>query len=738
MNQKENFIKQMRGGCARYICPAVLGALVCFAVIYALYRPMAVFYSIIFLVAELLLFTFFDKLKTKKGWGGLIYTAMLVLAFFFAARLAVMGYRSGEGSVISWFYGEDGNYVKSPFYLNAVFLAGGFFVISILYYFTQVRYRSLGVMLSILFPFVIYAKRAEEIPEVLVTLIITAYIAVMVHNRRIDPAVPGEKRGRLVINRSYIISVALFVSVTGAVTMLIEKPEFQSQLEKNSNYFNYVPTDATGPGDYEDTSPTSSRRYGANSYTNNPLFNFETNGYNQIYYLRRQSYDYFDGSVWRIAEDPDNFGKVFTSKNPEVMYDDILSAMQILGKNGYDLNGAVPSSELAPLTNGRVYDSSFNSVYLPAPFATVTDDSTFQEIKGADGKFIKYGHGEIYRNSLRYEQNNGMDESFEFLDQSEELYAYAAQLGMNGTDYEAMLASAVSSGVLADDSVLEDYREAKEKFADTGYVSDRIVELANEITADCGSDFEKAYALENYFEENGYKYDMEYVPPDESIEYFIFEGKTGVCSNYATAMTLMARAVGLPARYVEGFAAFEPNGEGGFVVRDSQAHAFVEVYISGVGWLTFDPTVSDYRTIPEDSNFDAATFAAVLGRLLVVIAVAFVIIFILLLDRIVERIFRIRLSFNKPYKQTLMLYSNLIKLVNFSAQSDYSSYTVKMLREYLHDTRGAVPEQLLQLFEKTCFGGYEPSSEEFDLAYREYKQCYRYLRKIPKKKKVNS
>ena len=87
-----------------------------------------------------------------------------------------------------------------------------------------------------------------------------------------------------------------------------------------------------------------------------------------------------------------------------------------------------------------------------------------------------------------------------------------------------------------------------------------------------------------------------------------------------------------------------------------------------------------------------------------------------------------------PKQRTLRLYANVIKLINFSANGDYSSYTVKMLRDYVYSTRGVVPEKLLQLFERTAFGGYEPTNEEYRNAYAEYKKCYKYLRKIPKKK----
>ncbi len=720
--------RSFRSRLNRYICPALLGASVCFAVIYALYRPMCVLYTVIFLAAEFLLFTLFDKLKSKKTFGGLMYMLMLTLVFFGSFRLLYAGAVSYDTMILTWFYGEQGSFVNLPYYLNAVFLFGGFFVISILYYFTQVRYRSLGVMLSILFPFVIYAKRAEEVPEVLVTIIITLFIAVMVHNRRIDPALPEARRGRLSVDLSYIISMALFVSITGAVTMMIEKPEYQSQLERNSNYFDVVQTNGTGSAGDESLSETSSQRYGLGQPSPEIIFYFDTFGKRSNYFLRRQSYDYFNGERWDNESpdgrsyDAEDYGKTLTPNNPEYLFDDIAFDMAQIGYISQEEAEASVSR-----VEGRVYDDSFSPMYLPAPYATIIDEAEY-----ADSKYTKYKHGEIFRKGAGRNAQE-INESFEFFEPTDTFFQKAVDLGLSGDEFVLQLENNDSPAARR---LLEDYTEARERYGERyAYADDRVTQLAYEITKDCDSDVERASALETYFEKNGYSYDIEYVPEDQSIEYFIFESKTGTCTSYATAMTIMARSIGLPARYVEGYAAFEKQGDNTFVIRSAYAHAWVEVYIPGSGWVTFDPTVSGYMQIPED-DFDSNTFLMVLGRFLVVIIVAFVIIFILLLDRIIELLLRLKLKFKTPAQRTLLLYANVIKLVNFSTRADYSAYTIKMLREYLNETRGACPEKLLQLFERTCFGGYSPTAGEFNEAYAEYKKCYKYLRKIPKQKKL--
>ena len=349
---------------------------------------------------------------------------------------------------------------------------------------------------------------------------------------------------------------------------------------------------------------------------------------------------------------------------------------------------------------------------------------------------MKFPNSIIIRNSARNSQFAPvLNDEFDFYRQDPVLYRYAANLALNSDEFYPGLADADES--TPEGRLYSDYLKAADTYSDMAGVSERVAQLAYGLTKDAQSDYEKAAILESYFEDEGFVYSLEYQPPDTSIDYFIFESKTGYCTNFATAMTLMARAAGLPARYVEGYVAFERQQDGSFLIRDSSAHAFVEVYIAGAGWLTFDPTVAGYMQIPEqDNSFNAAAFFRILSRFLIVIIVAFVVIFVLLLDRIIELLLRIRLRFKPAAQRTLMLYRNVIKLVNYSTGGNYSAYTVKMLRSYLAETRCAVPEKLLRLFERTCFGGYTPTEEEYAEAYREYKQCYKYLRKIPKPKKL--
>src|SRR6185312_4519207 len=73
-------------------------------------------------------------------------------------------------------------------------------------------------------------------------------------------------------------------------------------------------------------------------------------------------------------------------------------------------------------------------------------------------------------------------------------------------------------------------------------------------------------------------------------DYFLFDAKAGYCEYFATAMTVLLRADNIPARMVTGYLPGARQADGRFLSRESQAHAWVEVYFPQYGWITFDPT----------------------------------------------------------------------------------------------------------------------------------------------------
>jgi protein-glutamine gamma-glutamyltransferase len=120
----------------------------------------------------------------------------------------------------------------------------------------------------------------------------------------------------------------------------------------------------------------------------------------------------------------------------------------------------------------------------------------------------------------------------------------------------------------------------------------RIKELADRIASSARNEYDTAANIESYLMTH-YAYTLDLSGPREKdpLAYFLFQHRAGNCEYFASAMTVMLRAVGVPARYATGFLPGEYNEVGGdYIVRESDAHAWVEVYFPSYGWITFDPT----------------------------------------------------------------------------------------------------------------------------------------------------
>ncbi len=150
----------------------------------------------------------------------------------------------------------------------------------------------------------------------------------------------------------------------------------------------------------------------------------------------------------------------------------------------------------------------------------------------------------------------------------------------------------------------------------------RIRKLAEKLAADEATVFDKVRAIELHLAYE-YEYDLRAPSgwPDELVSAFLFKTRRGYCYHFATAMVLMCRSIGVPARLAVGFMRGEARDaeEDLYVVRGEDAHAWPEVYMPYGGWMAFEPTPAardeEQRTFG-DVWQDAAT--SVKGRLSVV------------------------------------------------------------------------------------------------------------------------
>ena len=150
------------------------------------------------------------------------------------------------------------------------------------------------------------------------------------------------------------------------------------------------------------------------------------------------------------------------------------------------------------------------------------------------------------------------------------------------------------------------YQDAVEKYLKLpSHMEDKVFEDLRNIVANYHTPYDKACAIMRHLQRY-YRYTLEPDTPPENqdfVTYFLYVGKEGYCTYYASAMTVLCRMAGLPARYVEGFIA-QPAADGFAYVTGESAHAWTEVYFEGFGWVPFDatPTQDDQDSEPPMSE----------------------------------------------------------------------------------------------------------------------------------------
>ncbi|MEM8859153.1 MAG: transglutaminase-like domain-containing protein [Chloroflexota bacterium] len=133
-------------------------------------------------------------------------------------------------------------------------------------------------------------------------------------------------------------------------------------------------------------------------------------------------------------------------------------------------------------------------------------------------------------------------------------------------------------------------------------VPERVLTLAEQITAEAQTPFEQALLLEQYLRQYPYNLDIGPVPADaDPVDYFLFDLQEGYCDLYASSMVVMARSLGLPARLGIGYLNPQPRADGKYMVTQNLGHSWAEIYFPEVGWVEFEPTAG----FPTSSNNDS-------------------------------------------------------------------------------------------------------------------------------------
>ena len=148
--------------------------------------------------------------------------------------------------------------------------------------------------------------------------------------------------------------------------------------------------------------------------------------------------------------------------------------------------------------------------------------------------------------------------------------------------------------------ILDRYLQLPDNF------SSRVAAEAKTRTAGLTTEYDKAKALETYLRTIPYNDNIE-APPENTdpVEYFLYDIKQGYCDYYATAMVVMLRSLGIPARVVSGYAEGRYDQQTRqYYITERDAHTWVETYFPGYGWIEFEPTAGE-TSLNRPSGVDA-------------------------------------------------------------------------------------------------------------------------------------
>lgn len=608
MNAK---IKEAFKFCQREMIPFILASVLSLAVfsVYSVHFFSLWTLAVLLVTAAMFVICRFTE-KHHVAGGIIIAVLTLVLLRIFIGL--VLGNDWGDGFQRWFLTGADEAETQLDYLLALIVSFTPFFALTV-YYFSCVLYRMSFLTLVSLIPCALSVKVLTEINNTYVALIAMLNIAVLMMSLRLDSGV------RVLMGRK----ASVFSACVFGFVLLIFSAFFPKESE--ARYYDEFERLFMNSGDntpFSDFSIFSEFSGGPDSFRNfSNKYLYMVYG-DKVPYFKRQTFDLYDFDELHWYSD-DYYSEPYYLKDEWAeklsrlslaQLKESISAADKYSPGFAEKYGLTTLSEYANFKEdvkiANIVPENFGAVYYIAPARAIN------LIPSDNSNVIYVTRGGVFRNK-QLPHDPGLSYQVLYYDEFTPRYYWFELGGANFSNEEcsSMLSELCSILEENNDSLYDnayafyelhseamDYRTSEyEKNCES--IPSEIKTLAEQVTEGLTYDWEKAEVLQNYFTDNGYIYDLEYVPSDPSVEYFLFESKRGSCTHYATAYLLMARSVGLTARYTEGYSPDITGRENVFSVKDSSSHAYPEVYIQNMGWVVFEPTVaSDYNRLTDDTS----------------------------------------------------------------------------------------------------------------------------------------
>ena len=529
------------------------------------------------------------------------------------------------------------------------------------YYFTVRLPRPCFLLLPALAPLILDAGTLGTLPALLTAFVAAAYFVAVMGVSRVEYPTENiyveDKKAR----KERLTIMGIFGAAAAGLLLLIPRSNLTPYADYlDANRFKAIPF--YGGGGLSGFMSNSSPNTGNNQPSEETLFYVITDTPRNII---TQSFDIYRGREgWTYH------------RNYNMGYEDWQNEQSQLNYNmlAYLLKKGAKEGKLADYADDllRLPDVPASSITGSYMTIQIVDDSNTTVIRHPSGTYdaqIYNRKDTIYRN-----EKDEMFTASPFGQKASYTLGYYGNAtspdfaryfsGLSNSEYTALLDAAADEEIIDRTALLalkDAYYSALNYRDDTmdDAVTQRIQELADQITAGLDNDYDKALAIEAWFGKDDFTYDLNFVPQELSAEYFLFKSKRGICTDFATASALLLRAAGIPARYTEGFLvktdAASVDLYGRYVVKASQGHAFATAYIPGSGWIEIDGT--KYATVSNaGKELQMRVFyVAIAIGVIVVLCVVF-------RKRLSEAVFVIRFKFVRGTKKVRALYFRTRKL----------------------------------------------------------------------------
>lgn len=657
-----------------------------------------------------------------------------MLLYLISFAVIIAGFRisiSGTGFYMWLLTGYDYNVMFMP-YIILLFIACILFYGTSSFYFTNFYYRGYIMIFMLLIPIALYYKMIESVPVIYIIAVVVSLMFLYISHI--------QKRNISGIKIKYNNALGKFTAVVLVILIVVAAVTPKSEVAQYRDIFDEViAMNPFSNRNINTISRVSDRSAAAGyGYLNQNRLLYTVNAYEPLYF-RRSSFAKYEGDYFvnDFILPVNNWDNETIDYNMREYYEK-MSALYELYPYVFEKYG-IGKEDIPNVTeesmNAVIEPKRFDANYFLGTVRTYSIDTRNEyrnsKVTRDNNGCLKFESGgsvgngsytieyyrDIARNSneiLNFASKFTINEYCNFINE-------LSDLSMKNTDgYSIWLYNIVSTI----NSAMY-YNESNSSY------SERLSELAVEITRDCTTDYEKAVVLENYFRENNYVYNISYEPEEDTIEYFVFNSKEGSCRDYATAMTLMAQAVGLCARYTEGFVCRNTYSDGTYYITAGNSHAYVEVYIPGYGFTVFEPTVAGAgnetegvisQTISGLSDVIELTGDKILYFLIgVVVLVLFIILFnILFTEKIKNKIMVIRCK--KSDKPTEKVYRYIQKIFGAYTDIPIENMTPEEVMEFVRERFNMDISEVISKIEINSYGdGNEKISEEFILSMPEMK-----------------